>query len=177
MISSEILEGLNTLFKFSNILYIIIETLPCLQIYVDRHTSYIVLYNYIYNSLYIIMYETFFIRQLIFATLSCMRKKPLTGNGALPLLPLQNAAGSQYLINWAGLYLERSKSFSRRALICTITKFNISTIIANIAKRYGTFVFISISSTFLWVMAKVSLDTLYIQDVLQFMTKIVITYS
>jgi len=28
-----------------------------------------------------------------------MRKKPLTGNGALPPLPLQSAVGSQYLIN------------------------------------------------------------------------------
>ena len=41
-----------------------------------------------------------------------MRKKPLTGNGALPPLPLQSAVGSQYLINWTRLYLEQSKRFS-----------------------------------------------------------------
>jgi len=38
------------------------------------------------------------------------------------------------LINWAGLYLERLERFScERALISTISKINISLIIANIA--------------------------------------------
>jgi len=74
---------------------------------------------------------------------------------------LVSPTGSQCLINWAGLYLERLERFSRRALISTISKINISIIIANIAKRYGTFMFISIPSTFLWAMAKVSRYTLY----------------
>jgi len=46
------------------------------------------------------------------------------------------------------VYLERLERFSRRALISTISKINISIIIVNIAKRYRTFMFISIPSTF-----------------------------
>jgi len=66
------------------------------------------------------------------------------------------------MINWAGLYLERVERFSRRALIRTISKINISIIIANIAKRYGTFMFISIPSAFLCAVSKFSRRTLYI---------------
>jgi len=79
------------------------------------------------------------------------------------LLPLQRAAHSQCLINWVGLYLERLERFSRRALISTISKINISIIIANITKQYGTFMFISIPSTFLRAVSKFSRRTLYIQ--------------
>jgi len=48
------------------------------------------------------------------------------------------------MINWAVLYLKRLERFSQCALISTISKINISIIIANIAKRYRTFMFISI---------------------------------
>jgi len=47
------------------------------------------------------------------------------------------------------LGLERLGRFSWRVLISTISKINISIIIANIIKWYGTFMFISILSTFL----------------------------
>jgi len=80
---------------------------------------------------------------------------------ALPLLPLQ------WLTYWAGLYLELER-FSRRALISTISKINISIIIANITKWYGTFMFISIPSTFLRTVSKFSRHTLYIYRVSRF---------
>jgi len=44
--------------------------------------------------------------------------------------------------------------FSWRALISSISKINISIIIANITKWYGTFISISILSTFLWAVGK-----------------------
>jgi len=66
------------------------------------------------------------------------------------------------MINWARLYLEWLERFFRRALISTISKINISIIIANIAKQYGTFMFISIPSTFLCAVSEFSRHTLYI---------------
>jgi len=78
---------------------------------------------------------------------SCLTKAPPTAN---------------VMIQWAGLYLERLERFYRRALISTISKINISIIIANIAKRYGTFMFISIPSTFLCAVSEFSRRTLYI---------------
>jgi len=58
--------------------------------------------------------------------------------------------------------LERLERFSRRALISTISKINILIIIANIAKQYETFMFISISSIFLWVVGEILWYTLLI---------------
>jgi len=62
------------------------------------------------------------------------------------------------------LYLERLECFSWRAYIneSTISKNNILIIIANITKRYGTFIFISIPSTFQRAVGEVSQYTLYI---------------
>jgi len=54
-----------------------------------------------------------------------------------PLLPLRRTAHNQCLISWAGLYLERLERFSRRALISTISKINISIIITNSLNGMG----------------------------------------
>jgi len=69
------------------------------------------------------------------------------------------------LFNKLGRAIPRLERFSRRALINTISKINISIIIANIAKRYGTFMFISIPSISLWAVGEVlRIYTLYIQN-------------
>src|SRR5436190_17885389 len=69
------------------------------------------------------------------------------------------------MVHWAVLRLKRLERFSRRALIRLTLTLNISVIIANIAKWYQTFLFVSIFSITSRELLRVLWDTLYISPI------------